>query len=114
MEVKGMLELIQWAKKMVGGGCVRCKYPMLRCIRPLMLILDSPGNQCLTKDGGLDQQSGEKERTKVHDMVAADGTIIDYDVCVRVRFAQRNGGNDTHPKPIALQRSTGGHLRGGR
>lgn len=52
-----------------------------------MLILDLLGNQCLTGDRGLDLQSGEKGRTKVHDMVAANGTIIDHDVYVGVRFA---------------------------
>jgi len=84
----------------------RCKCPRRHCIRLLTPILDLPGNQCLAVDRGLDVESGENERTKVHNMVAADGTIVDHDVCPCVRLAQRNGGKHAHPKPIALPHST--------
>lgn len=81
-----MLGLGQLLGKPVGGMCARYKYPKRRCTRLLMQILGLPDNQYLTRDRGLELECDEKARTKVHDMVAADGTIVDHDVCVCVRL----------------------------
>ena len=71
-----------------------------------MPILDLPDNRCLTGDRGLGQESDKEGRTKVHDVVAADCTVVDDDVYPCVKSTQRERGNDAHPKPIALQHST--------
>lgn len=81
-----MLGLGQLPVKAVEGTCTRYKCPKRRCIRLLMRILGLPDNQCLTGDRGLDLGYDKKARTKVHDMVATDGTIVDHDVCVCVRL----------------------------
>lgn len=86
MEVEGVLGLGQLPAKVTGGKCVRYKCPKQHCIRLLMRILGLPGNQCLTGARGLDLECGDKARTKVHDMIATDGTIVDHDVCVCVRL----------------------------
>lgn len=97
----------QLLAKVARGKSARCKCPKRRCTRLLTPILDLPGNRCLTGDRGLDLESGKKERTKVHDVVAADGTIVDDDVCPCVRLVHGNGVQHAHPKPTALPHSTG-------
>ena len=89
----------QLLAKAVRGKSARCKCPKRRYIRLLMPILDLPGNRCLTGDRGLDLTRGEKERTKVHDMVATDGTIVDDDVCPCVRLARIAGLSMRTPCP---------------
>lgn len=106
MKVEGVLGLGELLEKVVGGKCAHCRCPKRRCIRLLMRTLGSPDNQCLTRDRGLDLECSEKARTKIHDMVAADGTIVDHDVCVCVRLIQRDGGEHAHPRPTALRHST--------
>lgn len=39
-------------------------------------------------------------------MVAADGTVIDHDVCASVRLGKRDWDQGAHPKPTAPRRST--------
>lgn len=89
MKVKGMLRWVS-SVRAVRVKNARCKCPKRRCTRRSMPTLGLPDNQCL---GGIRSRvASEKGRTKVHDMVAADGTIVDDDVCPYVRLTQQKGG----------------------
>jgi len=82
---------------------VRCKYPRQQCILHWWQRPDLPGNQCLWPHPIYQPRSRAREeregRTQIHDMVSADCTVVDDDVC----FQSRAGSASIPSAKICVQ-----------